>query len=147
MKSSLYPAQDLRRRTLAWAVKLRVSPRVVRVQDMRRKWGSCSSAGTVTLASDLVDQQTSFQDYVIVHELLHLRFPSHRHGRIFKALMTAHVPHWRAMEIKRQTCGSKTCREEGLRRANPLKKWIIGPIEPPTSELSDQLPSAIKQQT
>lgn len=99
MKSSLYPDQDLRRRTLAWALKLRLSPRVVRVQDMRHKWGSCSSAGTVTLARDLVDQERRFQDYVIVHELLHLRLATH--GRVFKALMSAHVPGWQAMEGKR----------------------------------------------
>lgn len=100
MKSSLYPAQDLRRRALAWAVKLRVNPRVVRVQDMRRKWGSCSSAGTITLASDLIDQDERFQDYVIVHELLHMRYSSH--GRVFKALMSAHVPGWREMEDAKQ---------------------------------------------
>jgi hypothetical protein len=96
MKSSQYPAQDLRRRALAWAVKLKVNPRVVRVQDLRRKWGSCSSAGTVTLATDLLDQDWRFQDYVIVHELLHLRYSSH--GRMFKALMSAHVPGWQAIE-------------------------------------------------
>lgn len=66
---------------------------------MRRKWGSCSSAGTVTLAVDLLDQDERFQDYVIVHELLHLRFASH--GRLFKALMSAHVPEWRAFEAER----------------------------------------------
>lgn len=93
MKTSLDPVQDLRRRALAWAVKLKVNPRVVRVQDMRRKWGSCSSVGTITLATDLVDQEERFQDYVIVHELLHLRYSNH--GRIFKALMSAHVPEWR----------------------------------------------------
>lgn len=99
MKSSLYPSQELRRRTLAWAVRLKVSPRVVRVQAMRCKWGSCSAAGTVTLASDLLDQEPRFQDYVIVHELLHLRLPTH--GRVFKALMSAHVPGWQAMEYRR----------------------------------------------
>lgn len=99
MKSSLYPAQDLRRRALAWAVKLRVNPRVIRVQDMRRKWGSCSSAGTVTFARDLVDQDQRFQNFVIAHELLHLRVPSH--GRLFRALMSAHVPGWRELEAQR----------------------------------------------
>ena len=99
MKSSLYPTQELRRRALAWAVKLRVNPRVIRIQNMRRKWGSCSSAGTVTLASDLVDQDLRFQDFVIAHELLHLRVPTH--GRLFKALMSAHVPGWRELEEQR----------------------------------------------
>jgi len=96
MKSSLYPVQDLHRRALAWALKLKVNPRIVRVQDMRRKWGSCSSAGTVTLATDLLDQDEPFQDYVIVHELLHLRYENH--GRMFKALLSAHVPGWRTIE-------------------------------------------------
>ena len=104
MKYSLYPAQDLHRRALALALKLKVNPRMVRVQTMRRKWGSCSSAGTVTLASDLLDQEPGFQDYVIVHELLHLRYATH--GRVFKALMSAHVPGWQAMEAQRMNCDS-----------------------------------------
>ena len=99
MKSSLYPVQDLHRRALAWALRLKVNPRVVRVQTMRHTWGSCSTAGTVTLASDLLDQDVRFQDYVIVHELLHLRYGTH--GRVFKALMSAHVPGWQEMEKRR----------------------------------------------
>jgi hypothetical protein len=93
VKSRLYPAQLLRRRALAWAVRLRVNPRTVRVQDMTRKWGSCSSAGTITFAADLAEKSERFQDYVMVHELLHLRYSTH--GRVFKALMSAHVPGWR----------------------------------------------------
>jgi hypothetical protein len=40
-----------------------------------------------------------FQDFVIAHELLHLRVPNH--GKVFKALMTAHVPRWREHEKHR----------------------------------------------
>ena len=93
MKTSLYPNQELKRRVHAWAVKLKVNPRIVRVQEMRRKWGSCSSSGIVSLASDLSLKEKEFQDLVIVHELLHLRFDGH--GRLFKAMMTLHVPGWR----------------------------------------------------
>jgi predicted metal-dependent hydrolase len=107
MKTSLYPTQELRRRALAWAVKLRVNPRVIRVQDMRRKWGSCSSAGTVTLASYLVDPVPRFHAFDIAHELLHLRVPTH--GRLFMALMSAHVPGWRELEEQRVT--SRTNRQ------------------------------------
>lgn len=112
-KPLLALAQDLRRRALAWAVKLKVNPRVVRVQEMRRKWGSCSSAGTVTLAADLLDQDEPFQDYVIVHELLHLRYANH--GRMFKALMSAHVPGWRTIE-QRQTGDADGASVERLSR-------------------------------
>ena len=66
---------------------------------MRRKWGSCSLKGTVTLAADLLDEDSSFQDYVIVHELLHLRVRDH--GRLFKALMTTYVPGWRKIKGSR----------------------------------------------
>ena len=59
---------------------------------MSRKWGSCSTAGMITLATDLDHQDAGFQDFVIAHELLHLRVPNH--GKLFKALMTAHVPGW-----------------------------------------------------
>jgi len=100
---SLTPAARLKRRVDHWAVKLRVMPSHVRVQRMTRKWGSCSTAGTVTLANDLDDQSESFQDFVIAHELLHLKVPNH--GRLFKALMTTHVPNWRAQDIWRRTNG------------------------------------------
>jgi hypothetical protein len=77
MLTHLTPAMRLRRRADAWAVRLRVSPRLVRIQTMTRKWGSCSSAGTITLALDLDEQPSGFQDFVIAHELLHLRVPNH----------------------------------------------------------------------
>lgn len=97
--SALYPADEVKRRVLGWAVKLRVNPRVIRIQRMHKKWGSCSARGTITLAADLVDEDRSFQDYVIVHELLHLRYSGH--GRVFRAVLRAHVPGWRRIEASR----------------------------------------------
>lgn len=67
---------------------------------MVHKWGSCSAAGTITLSEDLARQSAKFQDFVIAHELLHLRVP--KHGRVFKALMTAHVPGWRQQDHLRR---------------------------------------------
>ena len=82
-----------------WARRLKVRPRLVRVRPMTRKWGSCSTSGVVTLAGDLADQHSGFQDFVIVHELLHLRVPNH--GKLFKALMTTHVPDWKRHGIRK----------------------------------------------
>ena len=97
---SLTPNARLKRRVDAWAAKLHVMPRVIRVQRMTRKWGSCSTAGTITLAIDLDEENQDFQDFVIVHELLHLKVPNH--GRLFKALMTAYVPKWRSFDAPRK---------------------------------------------
>ena len=109
---ALTPAARLKRRVDGWAVKLRVMPRLVRVQRMTRKWGSCSTSRTITLAIDLDDESEGFQDFVIVHELLHLKVPNH--GRLFKALMTAHVPKWRAMDAARRLA-------RGISQARPVE--------------------------
>jgi predicted metal-dependent hydrolase len=90
----------LRQRVQYWSQRLKAEARVIRVQRMTRKWGSCSTTGIVTLADDLVEQEAGFQDFVIVHELLHLRVPSH--GRLFRALLTAHIPAWRQFEAERR---------------------------------------------
>ena len=79
---------------------------MVRVQRMTQKWGSCSSAGTITLALDLDEEPEAFQDFVIVHELVHLRVPNH--GRLFKALMSAHVPKWRTLYAESRMARSVT---------------------------------------
>src|SRR4051812_34637761 len=91
--------ERLRARVDRWAAALKVRPRVVRIQPMRRKWGSCSTRGTVAFAADLRRRPIPFQDFVIVHELLHLKVPTH--GRVFRALLTAYVPEWRAHDLAR----------------------------------------------
>lgn len=73
-----------------WADRIRVKPRQVRIQPMRRKWASCSSRGTVSFNADLLTQPADFQEYVIVHELLHLKVPNH--GKLFKSLLRAYLP-------------------------------------------------------
>jgi hypothetical protein len=114
MKRTLYPEQELKKRAMHWAVKLRVNPRSIRIQNMPNKWGSCSSAGTITLADDLVDKEKKFQDFVIVHELLHLRVATH--NKLFKALMTAHVPYWRELDLENGAAGGTTKVCEGQQK-------------------------------
>ena len=96
---------DQRRKAISkrvdyWVERLNVPTPRLRVQRMTRKWGSCSTSGYITLASDLADQEPGFQDFVIAHELLHLRVPNH--GKLFKALLAAHVPDWRKYDIGKQ---------------------------------------------
>lgn len=50
------------------------------------------------MAADLGNEEIGFQNFVIAHELLHLRIRNH--GRLFKAFMTAHVPNWRSLAEK-----------------------------------------------
>lgn len=75
-----------------WASTIGVEPRQVQVQPMTRKWASCSSSRRLCFSLGLLQEDPSFQDVVIVHELLHLAVPNH--GRLFKSLMTAYLPAW-----------------------------------------------------
>ena len=83
-------ADRLRQRIAQWAITLKVRPTQIRVQRMTRKWASCSSAGRVTFSHELLGKPVSFQDCVIVHELLHLRIRNH--GKLFAATLRAHLP-------------------------------------------------------
>jgi predicted metal-dependent hydrolase len=94
--SSLYPDQQLKRRVMAWALRLKVNPEQVQIRPLPGKWGSCAPDGVVTFADDLSTEDEDFQNYVIVHELLHLKYRGH--GKQFKAMMTALVPNWRELE-------------------------------------------------
>ena len=73
----------------AWAKRMRVHPKVVQVRPMKRKWGSCSTAGRVTFDTGLLHQHAEFRRRVIVEELLHLRIPNH--GKLFKTMLAAHL--------------------------------------------------------
>lgn len=73
-----------------WARKLRAQNFRVRMQPMKRKWASCSKRRNVTFNTDLLRESQTFRDYVIVHELLHLKVPNH--GKLFKSLIRAYLP-------------------------------------------------------
>lgn len=98
-KKSEKKAEALRTIIDVWASRLNVTPKSVRIQRMTQKWGSCSTLGTVTLASDLHKKPRKFQEYVVAHELLHLRV--NNHSKLFQATMTAHFPGWRKVDLER----------------------------------------------
>ena len=93
--------EAVRARVAYWARRLNVRPRSVRIQRMTRKWGSCSTLGTVTLAADLADREAGFQDFVIAHELLHLRVPTPRQA-LQGACLAAHLPDWKQHDMQRR---------------------------------------------
>jgi len=80
-------------RVADWATRLRVTPRQVRVQAVTCKWGSCTTRGRVSFARALLSERPAFRDFVVVHELLHLRVRNH--GRLFQTYLNLYVPGWR----------------------------------------------------
>jgi len=82
-----------------WAERIGVSPQLVTVRPMRRKWGSCSSEGRLTFDRDLLRQPAAFRARVIVHELLHLRYPYPHHGKAFQSLVKSYLAQYGLVEI------------------------------------------------
>jgi predicted metal-dependent hydrolase len=68
---------------------------------MKSRWGSCSSSGKIALSYDLIRLSKECREYVIIHELCHLRH--HNHGKGFYDLLTELYPDWKKTraEIKR----------------------------------------------
>lgn len=75
----------------------------VSVRNQRSRWGSCSSAGTVALNWRLIQMPASVRDYVILHELMHLRQPNH--SRAFWREVAGVCSHWRESERWLRTHG------------------------------------------
>jgi predicted metal-dependent hydrolase len=66
------------------------------LRHMRSRWGSCSARGRLTLNPALVRAPRECIDYVIAHELCHLKL--HNHSPRFYRLLDTHVPGWRLIK-------------------------------------------------
>ena len=66
-------------------------PQVV-VRKMKSRWGSCTTAGKISLSLKLIRVPKQYIDYVIVHELCHLI--EHSHSSDFYKLMRRIMPDW-----------------------------------------------------
>ena len=75
------------------APRLGVSYRDVRIRDQRTRWGSCSPRGSLSFNWRLALAPFEVLDYVVVHELCHLREPNH--SRRFWSLVESRRPGWR----------------------------------------------------
>lgn len=64
----------------------------VRLRQMPTRWGSYSRPGTILLNPELIKAPLYCIEYVITHELCHLKHPNH--GRGFLRLLTRCMPDW-----------------------------------------------------
>jgi len=77
--------------------RIRLRTPSLAIRPMRRRWGSYSGKGRVTLNSDLIRAPLPCIDYVIVHELAHGRHPNH--GRAFFDLLSQMMPDWEKRKL------------------------------------------------
>ena len=75
----------------------------VTIRDQRSRWGSCSPSGHIALNYRLLLMPEDVREYILVHELMHLRQPNH--SRKFWRLVEAAFPRFREAERWLRTNG------------------------------------------
>jgi hypothetical protein len=65
------------------------------IRTMKRRWGSCSNRGIITLSTELIKLDDLYIEYVIIHELCHLK--QHNHGPDYYKLLSELFPEWKSV--------------------------------------------------
>lgn len=86
--------EAINERVAARASEMAITPRQVTIRDQRTRWGSASRRGTLSFSWRLMLCPAAVLDYVVVHELAHLKVAGH--GRSFWRLVDSHFADARA---------------------------------------------------
>jgi predicted metal-dependent hydrolase len=76
-----------------WSRVMELYPRAVKITAARTRWGSCSAGGNINLSCRLMGKPPAAVDYVIVHELAHLRHMDH--SAAFYRLVARYLPDYK----------------------------------------------------
>ncbi len=87
-------ASYFQERMAVWSTRTGLDPTALGISSARTRWGSCSPSGKINLTWRLVMAPPAAIDYVIVHELAHLRVKNH--SRSFWDLVRVFLPDYPA---------------------------------------------------
>lgn len=85
-------------RLLHWNQFYTFSYKRVAIKNTRRTWGSCSRKGNMNFSYKLFFLPREIADYVVVHELCHLKH--HNHGRGFWAEVARALPRYKTLRAE-----------------------------------------------
>jgi predicted metal-dependent hydrolase len=79
----------------SYVIKAGIIPnQPLHIRSMKTRWGSCTKDGRISLNPELIAASKECIDYVITHELCHLK--EHHHGKPFYDLLERVMPDWKA---------------------------------------------------
>jgi predicted metal-dependent hydrolase len=85
-------SRELRQVVAREATRLGLEPKPVAVRDQETRWGSCSARGNLSFSWRLILAPAEVLEYVVVHELCHLREPNH--SKRYWQLLESSSPGW-----------------------------------------------------
>lgn len=86
--------EELKKSVDEYSKKMGLYPKQLVFRSQKTRWGSCSHRGTVSLNWRLVAAPPDCLDYVVVHELAHLKYQNH--SQKFWNLVERHSANFRA---------------------------------------------------
>jgi predicted metal-dependent hydrolase len=95
--------EKFQKRMDVWAKRLGVSYTKLVVANAERRWGSCNSKNVIRLNWRLILAPLPVLDYVVVHELCHVR--NKNHGKLFWAQVASVMPDWKTRRKHLHTIG------------------------------------------
>jgi len=84
------------KRCLESVAKHRLPTPKMQVRAMPKRWGSCVRKDLILLNPELIRAPSACIDYVILHEICHLKHPDH--GPKFRALLQQLCPDWKRLK-------------------------------------------------
>ena len=84
---------DLTSKTLFYAEQMHVSPAAIKVSGAKTRWGSCSAQKNLNFSWRLIMADDEVIDYVVIHELAHLR--EMNHSQQFWAIVQKMLPDYK----------------------------------------------------
>ena len=98
--------ERLTEKTARYSKIMGVSPNSITVRDYKARWGSCSSKGEISYNWRIIIAPHHIVDYVVVHELCHLKHPNHSPA------------YWKS--VKREVSDYEVCRQWLKERGSSL---------------------------
>lgn len=100
----------LREKTDEYAKRMNVKPAAVKVTGAQTRWGSCSGKNSLSFSWRLVMADESVIDYVVVHELAHIK--EHNHSPRFWAVVEGVLPDYKLRKLKLRALRDRLSRED-----------------------------------
>lgn len=70
-----------------------VTPKSIKINSAKKRYGSCSGENNINFSLYLMDKDDRFVDYVVVHELAHIRH--HNHSKNFYTFIESVMPDYK----------------------------------------------------
>lgn len=84
-------SKEFKKYVYFWSDKLGLNGKIkeIHIRKMKTKIASCSNNGRLTFDKNILNEDIKKIDEIIVHELLHLKYPNH--SKMFKAMFNYYI--------------------------------------------------------